>query len=139
MGAQAMSRAANNNNPGNLRPGAGRLLWDGQTGTDPDGFAIFSDKQHGLAAARKQVLLDYNEHGLKTPSQLASKYTKTDQAAYAQHLADALGIKVNEDAKLNDPARFATYMGLLYGNEDAKAAAPQDPDSEFASAATLNV
>ena len=133
-----MSRAANNNNPGNLRPGAGRVLWDGQTGTDPDGFAVFKSKQDGLAAARKQVLLDYNEHGLKTPAQLATKYTATDQTAYAKHLADALGIGVNDDAKLSDPAHFATYMGQLYGNEDAKAAAPADPASEFDASADLS-
>lgn len=132
-----MSRALDNNNPGNLRPGAGRVLWDGQTGTDPDGFAVFKSKEDGLAAARQQVLLDYNQHGLKTPMQLASKYTKTDQAAYAQRLADALGISVNDDAKLSDPAHFATYMGQLYGNEDSKAATPQDPASEFDAAASV--
>lgn len=133
-----MSRAQNNNNPGNLRPGAGNTYWDGQTGTDPDGFAIFDSKADGLAAARKQVLLDYNQHGLKTPAQLAQKYTKTDQRTYAAHLAQALGIGVNDDANLNDPAHFATYMGQLYGNEDAKASAVSDPDSEFGAAADLS-
>lgn len=133
-----MSRADRNNNPGNLRPGSGRVLWDGQTGTDPDGFAVFGSRDAGLSAARKQVMLDYTQHGLKTPAQLAAKYTKTDQTVYAKRLAGALGIGVNDDARLDDPNHFALYMGQLYGNEDAHASSVQDPGKEFAGVANLS-
>lgn len=120
-------RAQRNNNPGDLRPGTNpdgspRILWPGQTGVDPDGFAIFRDYASGDQGARQQVLTDYNLHGLKSPLALAHKYASgpnDDPTAYAGKISGVLGIKPTDDAGLSDPGRLDSYMGALYKNESS--------------------
>ena len=120
------SRAVRNNSPGNLRPGfnkdgSPRILWQGQTGVDSGGYATFSNPDAGKAAARQQVLHDYNS-GLRTPLALATKYASSpgdDPVRYSAGTAGALGVSPNQDAGLSDPAKLDAYMNQLFANEDA--------------------
>jgi hypothetical protein len=79
--------AQRNNNPGNLRAGAG------QTGTDPNGFAVFPDVSTGWAALYHQISLD-SGRGLDL-SQFISKYappSENNTGNYLNYLTGQLGV-----------------------------------------------
>lgn len=78
------SRAARNNNPGNLRPPKGQKL-RGQTGLDPAGFAIFPDMETGWAALDRQITLDAKRgHTVET---FLAKYAPPSENNTANYLA----------------------------------------------------
>lgn len=47
-------RGIRNNNAGNVR--ADEIIWDGQTGIDDEGFAIFKSPEGGIRALGKLLL-----------------------------------------------------------------------------------
>lgn len=49
-------RGIRNNNAGNIR--ANKIIWDGQTGIDDAGFAIFKSPEWGVRALGLYQLLD---------------------------------------------------------------------------------
>lgn len=79
--------AQRNNNPGNLRAGAG------QTGTDANGFAVFPDANTGWAALYNQISLD-SGRGLNL-SQFINKYappSENNTSNYLNYLTGQLGV-----------------------------------------------
>jgi hypothetical protein len=84
---QAGTLAQRNNNPGNLRAGAG------QVGTDANGFAIFPDVQTGWSALYRQISLD-SSRGLDL-SGFITKYappSQNDTGSYLNYLTGQLGV-----------------------------------------------
>lgn len=81
------SRAQRNNNPGNLRAGAGQI------GTDAAGYAIFPDLATGWAAFERQIRLDAGR-GL-TLAQFIGKYappSENDTQGYLGFVTSRLGV-----------------------------------------------
>lgn len=79
--------AQRNNNPGNLRAGAGQI------GRDANGFAIFPDVQTGWNALYNQISLD-SGRGLNL-SQFINKYappSENDTGNYLSYLTGQLGV-----------------------------------------------
>lgn len=89
------SRAARNNNPGDLTEdltGAG-VSWDGP-------FVVYGTAADGWAALQKQVgkMLDGSSafyHPGMSIREVAAKYTATEQAAWAANVAARLGVQVD--------------------------------------------
>lgn len=87
-------RGIRNNNAGNIR--ASRAdTWDGQTGIDDAGFAIFKSSEWGVRALAK-LLLNYERlHGLNTVSGIIERYAppvENKTGSYVKSVADKLGL-----------------------------------------------
>jgi hypothetical protein len=95
------TRGIRNNNPGNLvYNDFTRGL--GATGADPNGFAIFPTPQAGLNAIAAN-LRSYGRKGINTASNIAHRWSTTDQSAYTKTLANALGVDPNKPLDMSDP------------------------------------
>ena len=66
------TRGLRNRNPGNLRDAG--IKWDGLTGADPQGFAIFRTDQHGIRALVKDLRKDYWTDKQRTVTALISEF-----------------------------------------------------------------
>jgi hypothetical protein len=91
-----------NNNPGNLRPPKG-VVYQGQIGIDPKGFAIFEDPEFG----RKALIGDINakiKRGINTPDAFIDIYSPAgkenpddSRKNYKFHMAKSVGINSPTD------------------------------------------
>lgn len=88
------SRGLRNNNPLNLRPYG--FTYQGQTGTDNAGHAIFTDVVFGIRAGVLELYTDYFIHGLKTFAAIVHDFAPSsdgnNEAAYVSALKKATGI-----------------------------------------------
>lgn len=90
-----------NNNPGNLKYAHQR----GAIGIDPAGFAVFSTYEDGWQALVTQLEAAFSGASRvyspeDTLSEFFAKYTEGDSQAYANYVADRLG--VNPGTRLMD-------------------------------------
>lgn len=95
------TRGIRNNNPGNLIYNS-FTRGMGATGADDQGFAIFPTPQAGLNAIAAN-LRSYGRKGINTASEIAHRWSTTDQAAYTKRLAAALGVDPNKPLNMSDP------------------------------------
>jgi hypothetical protein len=101
-GGGAGSRAARNNNPGNVTNLPGGAQWAGQTGSDGK-FAQFDSMQSGVAAAEKNLIAKQTQHGLGTLNQIigdpvhgwAPAADNNNPAAYAAKVGASVGVDPN--------------------------------------------
>ena len=78
-----------NNNPGNIKKGAG---FDGEiTSTDPT-FAQFVSMDMGVRAIGKLLLTYYYKYGIDTVDGLIRRYSATDQVDYVNNVSDFLHV-----------------------------------------------
>ena len=92
-------RPTRNHNPGDLKPPGGKPnFWDGQTGVDAQGFAVFEDDLHGWAALHTDLRVAILRHAGATLQQFMGFYAPASDHnnpnAYAQLCATALGVPV---------------------------------------------
>lgn len=118
--AGPMSLGASINNPGDLRDNAWTRTLPGYTGAK-GGFAAFDTPEHGVGATDAN-LSSYGRKGVNTPLAIASKWAPSgdgdnDPQAYAQHIAGALGIGVNDPINLNDTATRARLRDAMFSQE----------------------
>lgn len=93
---QPGDRNYRNNNPGNLKPPNGSgAFWPGQTGTDPQGFAIFDSWNDGYNA----LVGDLGTHIQNNPDQsitdFFAQYSPDEtglSGEYGANIAAALGV-----------------------------------------------
>lgn len=71
------SRPQRNHNPGDLR--ANGIEWEGQAGTDANGFCIFDDDNAGWRALR----LDLQHHSARYPQQSLTQFIMGDGAGWS--------------------------------------------------------
>lgn len=116
-------RGLRNNNPLNLRPNP-HARWAGQTGTDSGNFAQFATPEAGWAAADKNLIAKPTRHGLNSLAQIigdpqwgwAPAADHNDPAAYAAHVAAAVGVDPNADISAqikSDPAFRHRLLGAM--------------------------
>lgn len=110
------TRSDRNNNPGNLRPGVGKIIWNGQTGTDADGFATFATRDAGIRAADLN-LQAYANRGYNTPWSIISHWSSTDQGAYTTAVAQGLGVGTNSTIDLHNPTVRQNVLAQIFNFE----------------------
>lgn len=110
------TRAARNNNPGNLRDGAFAKGLPGYQGSDAQGFAIFDSPTNG-ANATTSLLRSYGQRGFDTPAKIIARWAPpsdgNDTVGYARTVAQALGIGVNDKIDLSNPATLQTIAQTI--------------------------
>jgi hypothetical protein len=91
-----------NNNPGNLRPPKG-VVYQGQIGIDPKGFAIFEDPDSGRAALINDINIKI-KRGINTPDAFIDIYSPAgkenpddSRKNYKSHIAKLVGINSPTD------------------------------------------
>jgi len=91
-----------NNNPGNLRPPKG-VVYQGQIGIDPKGFAIFEDPDSGRAALINDINIKI-KRGINTPDAFIDIYSPAgkenpddSRKNYKSHMAKSVGINSPTD------------------------------------------
>ena len=115
--------AIRNNNPGNLRYYAkysqtpSGVTYGAAPG--PEGsFAVFPTKEAGLAAMRKQIVIDTQNKGM-TLAQFITKYAppgdNNPTAAYINNMASAIGIGPNDRIPANKIDQLQAAMILQEG------------------------
>lgn len=116
------TRAERNNNPGNLIPGVGKIIWNGQTGTDDQGFAIFASKDYGIRAADLN-LQTYAKKGYDTVHEIiygssgSNGWSATDQSAYQDYIAKNIGVDPNAHLDLTNPAVRQNVLANIFNFE----------------------
>lgn len=117
----AATRGMRNNNPGNIKYGdfAKRM---GATGADSGGFAIFPSAQAGIAAIVAN-LRSYGRKGFDTPSEIAHRWSTTDQAAYTKRLASLFGGNQNQKLDMTDPKVLAALSSGIIMQENGNSSA----------------
>jgi len=105
--AGAPSRGQRNMNLLNVKALPNGQQWNGQTGTDPDGFAQFPDAQTGLAAGVQNLHNQQRLHGLNTVSSIINRLAPASDGnnpdVYAAYVASYMGVKPTDKINLDDP------------------------------------
>ena len=89
------TRGVRNNNPGNIRQEGDQYDWQGEVGTDADGFMIFDTPENGIRALNKVLDTYRDRHGLQTVRQIIGRYappTENDTDSYVTSVSKSLGI-----------------------------------------------
>jgi len=104
--APSQSRADRNNNWGNLKASKANEF-PGQTGIDPNGFAIFDNPQSGQSAAEQNLIARQSKHGLNTIQDIIADPKNgwdPGNTKYAQQVAAAVGLKPTDPVDVvNNP------------------------------------
>lgn len=91
------TRGLRDNNPGNLRYYAS-IPWNGQTGDDGNGYAVFDTAENGVRALGHQ-LQTFAGRGLTSVQAIISTYAPTnenDTAAYISDVSNRLGVGASQ-------------------------------------------
>ncbi|MCB8878281.1 hypothetical protein [Acidisoma silvae] len=101
--------ASGQNNPGNLKNVGG------------DGFQSFSTPEAGVAATENQLLIDNQQHGLKTTAQIINSWAPpsdgNDTAAYTAAVAQQLGVDPNQPLDLTNPTLRSQFAQAIFKQE----------------------
>jgi hypothetical protein len=93
------TRGLRNRNPGNLRYFAS-IAWQGQTGQDGDGYAVFDSDLHGLRAALIDLntgfVRDHEDTVAAIIPEWAPKADKNPTAAYIEFVRKRLNVSANQ-------------------------------------------
>ena len=113
-------RGIRNNNPGNIR--ATRPdTWDGQTGVDEGGFAIFKSPEWGVRALGK-LLANYERlYGLNTVTGIISRYAPTEENntdSYIKSVANAL--EVDPETTLDLSQKLPELVNAIIYHENGQ-------------------
>lgn len=116
--SMAATRGMRNNNPGNIKYGAfARSM--GATGQDTGGFAIFPSAQAGIAAIVAN-LRSYGRKGFDTPSEIAHRWSTTDQAAYTKTLAALFGGNADKQLDMTNNSVLSALANGIVSQENGK-------------------
>jgi hypothetical protein len=127
-------RGLRNMNPGNVRALPNGQAWQGQTGTDDQGYAQFGAMQDGIRAALVN-LHNYGQlHGINTVSDVINRWSPDAPVSYAQSVAKIVGVGPNDKIDLSDPNTLGKVaQGIFsfenggWGDQGQTQAAPNAP------------
>lgn len=111
-----------NNNPGNMKYDPA-IHWQGQTGQDAHGFIIFDTMLNGVRAMTKELYNYSALHGLNTVRDIITRWSTTDQSAYVQNVANALGVDPDTDIDVNDSGTMTALVRAIANQENGTAVA----------------
>lgn len=118
-------RGIRNNNPGNLRQY--NQDWQGETGTDKDGFVIFDTMQNGVRAMAITLLNYQMRHGLFTVKEIINRYApsvENDTDSYIKHVAKSIGVE--PDDIFNIEPYLADMVAVMIKHENGRSIADYD-------------
>lgn len=138
-----VTRGVRNNNPLNviaLRRGG---PWNGQTGTDNEGFAMFNSVEDGFRAGAIVILAHQVRHNRQTIQEITSRHASSssadEQANYARYVARELGITPDTVVNLQDPAILSRMMRAMIEFENGRATADRYTDEQLNTAANAGI
>lgn len=121
-GPPGVPRGIRNNNPGNVRALPNGQQWAGQTGTDPNGYAVFGDPKDGVHASLTNLLGYQNNHGINTVQGIINRWAPASDGnnptAYANFVAKAVGVKPGDKIDLNDQDTLGKVAGAIFQYEN---------------------
>ena len=118
-------RGIRNNNPGNLRQA--NQNWQGEIGTDKDGFVIFDTMQNGVRAMAITLINYQFRHGLNTVRGIIRRYApsvENDTESYIEHAAQAIGVAPDEPFAIEP--YLADLVGVMIKHENGRGVADYD-------------
>lgn len=117
------TRGIRNNNPGNIEFNTANK-WVGQTGIESGvpcpRFAKFNTPENGIRALTK-ILLKYQQKGYDTVNEIVNRYapsTENNSRAYAQHVADSLGVDINARLDMRTPRELVKLVRAIIVHEN---------------------
>lgn len=105
---RSTARGIRNKNPGNIRYNAANN-WQGQTGRDDQGFAIFDSFANGVRAMGR-IFTSYRNRGVVTLESIIATWAPTsenDTQSYINSVRRALGVPANYEVRTSDYPRLA--------------------------------
>ena len=105
------------NNPGNIRPGAGFIGETGQGG----GYSTFASDDEGLRAIQRLLMTYCNQYGLNTIRGLANRYAPKSEnptESYIDFLSEKTGI--GPDEEINLAGRGSDLIPAIVGFEQGQ-------------------
>ena len=120
-------RGIRNNNPGNIRHSASK--WQGMTPDQPDAaFVRFVSPEMGIRALARTLLTYQTRHGLDTIARIIGRWAPPDDGndtgAYARHVAERLGVGVNEHIDVAD--HLPRLVAAIIVHENGQCPYPTD-------------
>lgn len=112
---QSAPRGIRNNNFGNLMALPNGQQWNGQTGVDQSGYAVFATPEDGARAAATNLHSYATKHGIDTVAGVISRWApaqSNNTPAYVSYVAQGMGVDPNQKLNMADPA---VQRGLLSG------------------------
>lgn len=106
-----------NKNPGNITPSL--IPFQGTAGTN-GGKVVFSNAVYGLRAIMKLLRSYGSLHGLHTISQIAHRWTATDEAAWRSNVAMFSGIAQEKPLDLTNFQVMASVVRGIIGAENGQ-------------------
>ena len=124
-GLNPNSRAAKNNNPGNIIDSGFARSQPGYAGTDGR-FARFETPEHGESAMHG-LLQNYQKQGITTPAGIIGKWAPpsdgNDTNSYVAQVAKKLGVSPNDPIDVTDP-KVRDILGKTIATVEAGTAGP---------------
>ena len=99
-----------NNNPLNLKAFQN---WDGMTGKDKYGHAIFSDLEHGIRACLKNLINHFRNNPEETLDHYMNSFAEKNGSAEATFVAKELGISSNNKLKTINPVDMLVSLAKI--------------------------
>lgn len=133
-GDNSYPRGMRNNNPGNLRDSG--INWEGKTGTDPDGFVIFSDSVFGLRALALDLTNVMNQDGLTTVQDIITHYappSENDTASYITDVSADMGVNPTDELTYN-ATTLASLVRAVMNHEEGNEYSSMIPDTDIQTA-----
>jgi len=119
------------NNPMNIKELPGdKTKWVGERATDDDPiFEEFNTVEYGIRAGVKILLGYQTRYGLKTIRQIVSRYAPPEDdnntPAYMMHMADVLGVGVDDTIDLTDANTMCVLVAGIILHENGQQPYPQ--------------
>lgn len=120
IGAWKVTKGLRNNNPGNIRYNPANN-WQGQTGNDGTGFAVFDSPQNGIRALAKLLKNYQNTYGLHSLQEIISRWappSENDTAAYISSVSQQTGFSPMDTINLNDSATLTAVVKAIIKHEN---------------------
>ena len=121
--AAAAPRGIRNNNFGNLQALPRGQMWDGQTGVDPAGYAVFATPEAGMKAAQTNLNTYATKHGINTVAGVISRWAPQGAAGnntgnYISFVANQLGVKPDQPLDMSNPQVQQGILGGIFQFEN---------------------
>jgi len=127
-----LPRGYRNNNPGNIR-GSDQYQWQGQVGTDAQGFVRFENMAYGFRALAV-LLRNYGRlHGIASVRGVIERYApavENNTGAYVEHVAQRLGVAPDDYLDLSDQRILGELAAVIAHHENGQTLASNEADIE---------
>lgn len=98
-----LARGLRNKNPLNIRKTD--IKWNGKIDGEDKSFETFVSPEYGIRAGAKLLINYQDKHDLNTVEEIINRFApphENDTNSYAQHVADEIGVGLNEPIDVTD-------------------------------------